>query len=88
MKNPQLRLGKEDLSIKSIPPNKEIVNIVPQEKTKLCFLILAFDNPDDLMRENIFIEIMGKTQGMKFKIIPPNNPKNNINNIFCEEYFG
>ena len=85
MKNPQVIFWNEERIIRKIPPNNNIVNIEPNENAKLCFLIFVFDKLDDFRRENIFIEIIGNTQGIKFNIIPPNSEKNNINNIFCDK---
>ena len=76
MKNPQFKPGNEDFIKINPPPMVKIVEIIPNANARLCFLICDIGNVDDFTSENIFIEIIGKTHGIKFKIMPPNNPNN------------
>ena len=48
----------------------------PKQKDNECFLIISFDSPPIETKLNTLRDIIGNTQGIKFKIKPPINANN------------
>ena len=67
--------------------SKNVV-IIPAEYSKASRLIADFFSLTNFATEKAFIEIMGKTQGIKFNIIPPiNAPNKALMKDKLEEFF-
>ena len=49
--------------------------MTPKQKRRECVLILFLELPPIETKLSIFKEMIGKTQGIKFKIMPPINAK-------------